>query len=134
MQDQRAPSGARGPRVHRLKLKHNVLLGGLRPQIMIALIAADWIFQSYGFDTVITSANDGHHSKKSLHYRGQALDFRTQQQDIPEHISQLIAGELRDCLGDEFDVLWKETHIHVEYDPERPPHFDPKPPPNPIAT
>jgi len=72
---------------------------------------------------VITSANDGTHKAESLHYSGQALDFRThglREKGIdPASLVAVIAA----TLGPDFDVLLEDPstineHIHVEWQEE----------------
>jgi hypothetical protein len=69
----------------------------------------------------ITSANDGEHSDGSLHFDNRAFDIR---------IKNIIAGtefplaargwaeRMRVALGDDYDVILEDDHIHVEYDPK----------------
>jgi len=63
---------------------------------------------------VITSANDGRHMDGSLHYDDQALDLRVWALPNPAG----TARELQKRLGEDFDVVFEETHIHAERDPE----------------
>lgn len=60
-----------------LELKPGVRLAGLRPEMLVALMAAERAFADLGADLVITSALDGRHSPTSLHYTGCAVDLRT---------------------------------------------------------
>ena len=89
---------------------------------------------SSAITAVITSGSDGRHSGKSKHYsRPEALDYRTRSHDMPEQVSKAIAREIAERLNaslfipnqcsdpcvrsGHFDVLWKPSHIHVEFDP-----------------
>jgi hypothetical protein len=65
---------------------------------------------------VITSACDGTHSINSLHYTGYALDLRTKSV-IPAMLS-LIVRDIKRDLGEQFDVVEEEDHLHVEFDPK----------------
>jgi hypothetical protein len=101
-------------------LKEGVSLANLSPQITIALITASAVYASfdYGLECVVTSANDSHHSVTSLHYAGNAVDLRTR--DFPSReIAIAVAEKLDECLGYDFDVLFEEDHIHIEYQPKR---------------
>jgi conjugal transfer mating pair stabilization protein TraG len=67
----------------------------------------------------ITSANDGQHSEKSLHYSGNALDFRTK-----DYLGDKMAlvDSIRTALGPDFDVVLEDEglpneHVHLEYQP-----------------
>lgn len=107
-----------------LRIKPGVKLLGLRPEIEVALDVASSIFIQIfpDQDLWITSALDGVHSANSLHYRGLALDLRTK--FLPSRLEKLkFASLMRDCLGSDYDVvledlLGKNEHLHVEYDPE----------------
>lgn len=101
-------------------IKHDVRLDNLSTQMLLAALIIIGVFNKYGFDGVISSGSEGHHSRKSLHPRGNALDWRTRAIGVPESVSKEIADELRARLGPHFDVLWKPSHIHTEYDPEPP--------------
>jgi hypothetical protein len=79
------------------------------------------VFEGYGYDTWITSANDGAHKSDSFHYADAAMDFRI------NHVlpvdRELIHKALTSRLEPQFDVLWEyqympNEHIHVEYDPK----------------
>ena len=53
--------------------------------------------------------------KRSMHYVGYALDFRTRHIAVGWH--EKLAKEVRRALTDEYDVVLEKTHLHVEYDP-----------------
>lgn len=98
-------------------IKPGVNLAGIAPEMAIANSIVFGCFQEHGTYTVITSALDGKHSRTSLHYVGFALDYRTRHITAVE--SELIAGRIRECLGEQFDVIRESTHIHVEFQPKR---------------
>lgn len=64
---------------------------------------------------VITSAHDGTHSDASLHDDGLALDLRVW--GFTEAEAKRATAEIQRRLGDRWDVVYEETHIHIEYDP-----------------
>ena len=71
-------------------------------------------------ECIITSANDSTHSKRSLHYRGLALDFRTH--NVPRDKVTGLVLAVKNALGSEFDVLLEDfklpnEHLHIEHDP-----------------
>jgi len=72
---------------------------------------------------VLTSGNDGHHKRRSLHYQNRALDFRGN--NIRDFQGHALHKLLRMRLGDQYDVLFEQNenpqndHIHVEYDPPK---------------
>ncbi len=99
-----------------MKVKDGVILAGLDIRMRPALMFADAIWKEYDQELVVTSALDGVHSSSSLHYYGLALDFRTHYFSPEEALA--VSVDLRECLGDLYDVVLHSTHIHVEYDPE----------------
>jgi hypothetical protein len=101
---------------------------GLRPEILLALLAAQPIFASYGVPLVVTSALDGRHSLRSLHYAGSAVDLRTHHLPVPSGETDSPAVEvarlLEAALTSDFDVVLENhgganEHLHIEFQPER---------------
>jgi len=95
-----------------LKFKDGVPLKGLKPQMLNCVDICNDVFHKQGADCTITSTTDGKHMKKSLHYKGLAIDLRTWHLNDVES----IAAKLRDALGKDFDVVVESDHIHVELD------------------
>lgn len=98
----RIKSGPQGARVY-----------GIRPEIVLALNIASAVFERRGVQMVITSVADGQHSRGSLHYAGCATDLRR-----PEANAEAIVADLKDRLGDDYDVVLEADHIHVEFQPK----------------
>jgi hypothetical protein len=90
-----------------------------------AFLVDNYLREILGYEPVITSANDGRHRHASAHYRGCALDYRTWttatsgHQLPPAKRHELVHG-MRQILGQNFDVIGEDDHIHCEYDPKRP--------------
>ena len=101
-----------------IKIKHGVLIGNIRPQMALALpiIASVYDFHA-ATELVVTSAQDGNHMKGSKHYSGEAMDLRIWQFQTEAKQRQVVEM-LKDCLGENYDVVLESTHIHVEYDPK----------------
>lgn len=92
-----------------------VRLDGLQPPMVVGLMIAACVFNDFGYECIVTSATDGRHSTGSLHHTGKGVDFRRRHladRDVGNVVSKLIEN-----LGDEFDVVLEDTHIHIEYDP-----------------
>jgi len=101
-----------------LLLKPGVRVAGLRPEILLAVIAAENVFEKAGVDLVLTAGVDGKHTAGSLHYVGQAVDFRTR--DVPAADEPKLLARLRECLGPDYDVALEIDHLHVEFQPKTP--------------
>jgi hypothetical protein len=101
-----------------LLLKPGVRVAGLRPEILIAVVAAERVCAEMGVDCVITACVDGVHQAGSLHYCGLAVDLRSR--DFrPGDLDKAIA-RIRQCLGADYDVVLENDHLHVEFDQKQP--------------
>lgn len=105
-----------------MKIKEGVKLSGLRPEMTVALLAVGRIWSNLGAsnNAVITSALDGKHSRASLHYVGFAIDVRLPNYyyGYNEEDNDRAVKALKSSLGDQFDVILEETHIHIEFQPK----------------
>jgi len=104
-----------------LRLKTDVRLCGLRPQMVVALMVITRVFEAQGYECVVTSANDSKHGYGSLHFSGGALDFRMKH--VRESTKELIVEEVKGSLTKEFDVLleyrgMENEHMHIEFQPK----------------
>lgn len=99
-----------------MKIKPGVDLRKVSPQICIACVIANEIYEKHNKYLVITSISDGQHKTDSLHYTGFAADFRTNYFTREEIIQ--VVQELQLSLGDQFDILHEIDHIHLEFDPK----------------
>lgn len=98
-------------------IKSGVQLLNLQPQLAVAYTIAASVYARFGVPCVITSGCDSKHSDRSKHYTGHAIDLRTR--DVVRGQHRDLRDQLSDALGDEFDVVLEDNHIHVEYDPPR---------------
>lgn len=98
-----------------MRLKNGVKLLGIKPELLCGLLIANRIWKEHGKTLVVTSVVDGKHSPKSAHYKGFAADLRTRYFSIEK--KKIVAMQLQDELGDDFDVVLEDTHMHLEYDP-----------------
>lgn len=101
-----------------MKLKPGVRVQGIRPELTLALMAAQPLYAAAGAEMVVTSVVEGRHSRGSLHYAGQALDLRTR--DLAPDARRRLRDSLADALGGDFDVVLEADHIHLEYQPKDP--------------
>jgi len=99
---------------YEMRLKKGVSVHGLGPEIIIALMVANDVYKKYGYELVITSGTDGVHGYSSEHYKGDAVDLRTN--NIND--KAVIVAEIAERLGSDYDVVLESTHCHLEYDPK----------------
>jgi hypothetical protein len=101
-----------------LMLKFGVRVAGLRPEILLAVVAAERVCAEMGVDCVVTACVDGVHQAGSLHYCGLAVDLRSR--DFrPGDLDKAIA-RIKQCLGADYDVVLENDHIHLEFDQKQP--------------
>lgn len=100
-----------------IRFKQGTKTFGIRPELIMAILVAEGIYEQYTTDIVITSVNDGRHSRTSLHYSGNAVDLRTR--ELPEVKAQEVGEEIRNSLTSEYDVVVETDHIHIEFQPKR---------------
>jgi len=94
-------------------IKAGVDISRLNRQIRRALHVIDNAFLDNGEETVVTSTYEGNHSAASLHYANDAVDIR-----IPKKRVKEILSRIKNRLGDNFDIVDEQDHIHIEYDPK----------------
>lgn len=68
------------------------------------------LYTNHKLNLFITSICEGTHSAGSLHYNGNAFDFR-------KHV-KITKKDIKFVLGKQFDVVIESNHIHVEFDPK----------------
>ena len=100
-----------------LFLKPGVRITGMRPEILLAAVAAMEAYRAAGHDLMVTACVDGKHMAGSLHYAGAAIDLRTRDV-VPADVQKLIT-QIKTCLGDDFDVLLEVDHLHIEFQPKQ---------------
>lgn len=98
-------------------IKAGVDLRGLQPQMAVAYtIAAVVFWEQAGESCWITSATDSVHGANSLHPKGLALDLRTKH--LRSELVHPVFVKLKEALGEQFDVVLEDDHLHVEFDPK----------------
>jgi uncharacterized protein YcbK (DUF882 family) len=99
-----------------MDIKPGVKVHGVSNEMVLCAVIVNSVFVSYGITPVITSVCEGVHSKTSLHYTGDAIDFR--RRDIPVKTISSLVHSLKQALGADYDVVLEKTHIHVEFQPK----------------
>jgi len=101
------------------QFKKGVKIEGVRAEIAFIHPIVIHIVMKYdkveGY--VCTSVVEGKHKSGSRHYMGWGFDVRTRNMTLRD--KKACFNDLKDALTDEFDVVWHETHIHIEFDPKR---------------
>ena len=100
-----------------MSIKAGVRVLGVRPEIVLAIGVARAVYTQLGVgaDFVVTSVMEGTHSRASIHYSGGAADLRR-----PRVQAEQVAATLKEQLGDDFDVILENDHIHCEFQPKAP--------------
>lgn len=101
-------------------LKRGVKVGGIQPEILLAVIIGNSLFDSLHIPFIVTSGLDSSvHMTTSLHYKGQAIDIRLPSFYNPTpNLDSNLTDSLRNALGEGYDVVLEKDHIHIEYDPK----------------
>ena len=95
-------------------VKLGVDISRLKRPMRRGLKSIDVVFRRHGREAVITSTYDGNHSPASLHYANLAIDLR-----LPTAVMTVlieITTELKQSLGNNYDVVQEHNHYHIEYD------------------
>ena len=104
-----------------LKLKNGVVINGAHfydEMVRILDIARDTAPPLINDTVWVTSANDSRHMEGSLHYKNRAFDIRTRNIiNKNEHADQWVA-DMREQLGEDYDIILESDHIHAEFDPQ----------------
>lgn len=96
--------------------KDGVSLKGLKPEILNILPVLDRIHAKVVLsrETVITDAISSR-PYKSLHPQGYAIDIRIR--DLTDEEVLNLYVEIVMAIGQCYDVVQEDDHIHIEYDP-----------------
>ena len=97
-----------------IAIKPGVRVAGMSNEILLGVVIAHQLFYERGAGCTITSCTDGDHKPGSLHHTGRAVDLR-----LPTLGVEQIVQQLKNRLGDEYDVVLEKDHIHLEYDPKK---------------
>ena len=99
----------------------SVNVWGLQVEMQPVLKWAEKIWGEEGHTFVITSGRDGIHSAGSLHYYGYAVDMRASVAwGYDPFTIEEMAEHLRSVLGEDYQVIIHESHVHCEYNRAKP--------------
>lgn len=111
-----------------IRHKPNVSVFGMR-EIFWGMVTCAMYLRAHGYDFVVTSGSEKEtgHSWSSLHYGGQACDFRSKHidpRDGTRRSALRLLDEMRAALGKEFDLVMEDVgggneHYHLEFQPKR---------------
>jgi hypothetical protein len=101
-----------------LLLKPGVRITGIRPELLLAVIAAERVYEEAGHDLTLTACVDGKHVAGSFHYAGAAVDIRIN--DVPTTEVPKLIARIKSCVGEDFDVILEVDHLHIEFQPKNP--------------
>ena len=81
-----------------------------------SMVVAD-VCREFAVEFVVTCGIE-QHQHPSMHAYNAALDYRTREIVGRPERKVAFAEEVRERLGDGFDVVLEPDHLHVEYDPK----------------
>ena len=87
-----------------LFLKPGVRITGMRPEILLAAVAAMEAYRAAGHDLMVTACVDGKHMTGSLHYAGAAIDLRLKP-GTPAIDAGEVSAVVYEHLGDIYSKL-----------------------------
>lgn len=92
-------------------------VAGLKPEIILAFVIAGQVYSDIaGIEAELTEGTGGKHGRGSLHYVGLAADLGIK--GLSKTGAAQVVMELRDRLGEAYDVLLEADHIHIEFQPK----------------
>lgn len=110
-------------------IKKGVSIAGLRPEMVVALLMLEAVTWN---DFVLTSGTEPAPGRvpTSLHPRGLAIDVRIPTAESENWLdSSSLSESDRPCpswrarvqaafADTDFDLVWYDTHVHIEFDPK----------------
>ncbi len=99
-----------------LEIDSNVNMAGLHWCMRPVLLAAERVYTALQAPLRITSALDGEHSPRSLHYYGLAIDLGVR--NMTGSKRKRAVEMLQKDVGCAFQVIDGTNYIHVEWDPQ----------------
>ena len=105
--------------MEKYKIKKGADISHLNIEMREALPIMASVYEKYGYELTVTSANDGRHMPGSKHYTNDAVDLRIWGMKDAGFL-KIIANELQIALDNfiqGFQVVIERDHYHVEWDP-----------------
>lgn len=106
----------------------SVKMFGLSTEMLFGSQIVEGIYQELGYACVVTSGTEltTKHSKTSLHYSGNALDFRTRhvrRDELDVLLTAVDKSLVDDDVSNEYDAFVEDRdgpheHLHVEFQPK----------------
>lgn len=103
---------------------NTIKFSGIQPEMVMASILTHQVFQKYNLDLIITAGTeefypDGTqiHMDGSKHPLGYALDYRSRH--IPHAVYTKLCSDIEDAVGNEYQLIRHNRHLHQEFDPRR---------------
>jgi hypothetical protein len=93
-------------------IKAGVDISRLKPPIRKKLSQVYAMYKVLGEHMIITCTYDGNHSAGSLHYADLGIDLA-----YPLKMSEEFKDALEIVFGPDYDIVYEQSHIHIEYDP-----------------
>ena len=97
-----------------IRIKDRADVRGLQDVMWDMVYDINPFYNELGHDLTITEGTGGTHSRASLHYVGLAVDIRTRMLKDKYGMFERI----KSVLSSGFDVVFHDTHIHIEYQPK----------------
>ena len=105
-----------------LQIAPGVRMVGIKPEILLALLVTEDVFEAVGQPCKIISIVDGKHDgslpfMSSSHYSGTAFDVAV----TPDSANVMVAA-VKANVGDQYSVTVNrdKSHLHVSYIPTQP--------------
>ncbi len=104
-----------------MRLTASSRLRSITPQMVFGAMCIESAYREVGVECIVTSAHDKKHGRNSLHFSGNAVDFRTK--NVPRAKLDGLVQRCRKNCGVDFEVILEfrdeeQEHLHCEYQPE----------------
>ena len=102
-----------------IEFDDRVSMLGMVPQLSLAMMVVEDVFEEFGHDCYIRSITDGKHGKGSSHYRGMAFDaIPIRGPELSAKIRGRMQRRIQARLTPEFQFLDEVDHYHCQWKPQ----------------